>query len=63
MTVFKAACLQVNASNDMNDNIYAVTRLAFEARAAGANYEDARAQVERNEQRLRDIAADIQAKV
>ena len=37
MTVFKAACLQVNASNDMNDNIYAVTRLAFEARAAGAD--------------------------
>ena len=36
MTIFKAACLQVNAGNDMNANIQAVTRLAFEARAAGA---------------------------
>lgn len=37
MTVFRAACLQVNATNDMNDNIYVATRLAFEARAAGAD--------------------------
>ena len=36
MTVFKAACLQVNASNDMQDNIANATKLAFEARAAGA---------------------------
>jgi hypothetical protein len=33
-----------------------------DARSAGASYEDARSQVERNEQRLRDIAADIRAK-
>jgi hypothetical protein len=33
-----------------------------EARSAGASYEDARAWVDSNEQRLRDIAADIRAK-
>ena len=33
-----------------------------EARSAGASYEDARTQVERNEQRLRDIAADIKSR-
>ena len=37
MATFKAACLQVNASNDMDDNLYQVTRLAFEARTAGAD--------------------------
>jgi predicted amidohydrolase len=36
MAIFKAACLQVNASNDLDANIYNVTRSAFEARAAGA---------------------------
>jgi len=38
MTVFKAACLQVNASNDLTANIENVSRLAFEARAAGADF-------------------------
>jgi hypothetical protein len=34
-----------------------------EARSAGANYEDARAWVDSNEQRLQDIAADIRATI
>jgi len=33
---FKAACIQVNASNDMATNIQAAARLACDARAAGA---------------------------
>ena len=33
---FKAACIQVNASNDMAANIQAAARLACDARAAGA---------------------------
>ncbi|MBI5162637.1 MAG: carbon-nitrogen hydrolase family protein [Magnetospirillum sp.] len=36
MKPFKAACLQVNASNDMAANIDAAMHLAVEARAAGA---------------------------
>ncbi len=35
--VFKAACLQVSATNDLQYNIDAASRLAFEARAAGAD--------------------------
>ncbi|MGE5547082.1 MAG: carbon-nitrogen hydrolase family protein [Solirubrobacterales bacterium] len=37
MSTFKAACLQVNATNDMAHNIDAAMRLAVEARAAGAD--------------------------
>ena len=36
MSLFKAACLQVNASNDMDANIQAVAGLTCDARAAGA---------------------------
>jgi predicted amidohydrolase len=36
MTVFKAACIQVNATNDMDANIQAAAALACDARAAGA---------------------------
>jgi predicted amidohydrolase len=36
MTTLKAACIQVNASNDMDDNIRAAAALACDARAAGA---------------------------
>lgn len=37
MSRFKAACIQVNASNDMAANLEAAGRLVVEARAAGAN--------------------------
>ena len=37
MSKFKAACLQVNASNDLTANIEAASLLAVEARAAGAD--------------------------
>ncbi len=37
MTSLKAACLQVNASNDMDANIQAAAGLACDARAAGAD--------------------------
>ena len=37
MTSLKAACLQVNASNDMDANIQAAAALACDARAAGAD--------------------------
>lgn len=37
MKPFKAACLQVNASNDLQQNIDAAMRLAVEARGAGAD--------------------------
>lgn len=37
LDVFKAACLQVNAGNDLSANIDAASRLAVEARAAGAD--------------------------
>jgi len=37
MRPFKAACLQVNAGNDMAANVDAAGRLAVEARAAGAD--------------------------
>jgi predicted amidohydrolase len=37
MGAFKAACLQVNASNDLSHNIDTACRLAVEARAAGAD--------------------------
>ena len=36
MTMLKAACIQVNASNDMDENIQAAAALACDARAAGA---------------------------
>lgn len=36
MTAFKAACIQVNASNDMDANIQAAAALVCDARAAGA---------------------------
>ena len=36
MTTVKAACLQVNAGNDMDQNIQAAAALACDARAAGA---------------------------
>jgi predicted amidohydrolase len=36
MTAFKAACVQVNAGNDMDANIQAAAALACDARAAGA---------------------------
>jgi len=36
MSIVKAACIQVNASNDMDDNIRAASALACDARAAGA---------------------------
>ncbi|HTH18347.1 MAG TPA: nitrilase-related carbon-nitrogen hydrolase, partial [Magnetospirillum sp.] len=35
--VFKAACLQVNASNDLQANIDVAMNFAVEARAAGAD--------------------------
>lgn len=37
MNTFKAACIQVNAGNDLAANIDAASRLAVEARAAGAD--------------------------
>lgn len=37
MSTFKAACLQVNASNDLARNVDEAMRLAVEARAAGAD--------------------------
>ncbi|HSV30062.1 MAG TPA: carbon-nitrogen hydrolase family protein [Candidatus Omnitrophota bacterium] len=37
MTPFKAACIQVNASNDLQRNIDTAMRLAVEARGAGAD--------------------------
>ncbi|MEW5729103.1 MAG: carbon-nitrogen hydrolase family protein [Pseudomonadota bacterium] len=37
MSAFKAACLQVNASNDLARNVDAAMKLAVEARAAGAD--------------------------
>jgi predicted amidohydrolase len=37
MAVFKAACIQVNASDDMDANLRAVGALACDARAAGAD--------------------------
>jgi predicted amidohydrolase len=36
MTAFKAACIQVNAGNDLDTNIQAAATLACDARAAGA---------------------------
>ncbi|MDP1590965.1 MAG: nitrilase-related carbon-nitrogen hydrolase, partial [Prosthecobacter sp.] len=36
--VFKAACIQVNATNDMAVNIAAASKLTREAVAAGANF-------------------------
>ena len=36
MTMLKAACIQVNAGNDMDENIQAAAALACDARAAGA---------------------------
>lgn len=37
MTIFKAACIQVNAGNDLALNIETATKFAFEACAAGAD--------------------------
>lgn len=37
MSQFKAACLQVNSSNDLHENIATVYKLAAEARSAGAD--------------------------
>jgi predicted amidohydrolase len=37
MTIFKAACIQVNAGNDLASNIETASRFAVEARAAGAD--------------------------
>ena len=38
MTVFTAACVQINASNDLDDNIARLGRMIRQARAAGADF-------------------------
>ncbi|MFP6749281.1 MAG: carbon-nitrogen hydrolase family protein [Alphaproteobacteria bacterium] len=38
MTVFSAACVQINASNDLDQNIASLGRMIREARAAGADF-------------------------